>query len=112
MTRKMPPTANVRNRTRTDPLADLDAPETETAAAQAAPIDPPQPTEIDSGFQRIEDMANDSKTDAHIWDKMSSFDTLDILSNPVMLACQRSRIPDVRADRGRDSPRPAQLSCP
>ncbi len=86
MTRRMPPNPNSRNRNRADPLAELDAPEPDLAAVQAEPSDPPQPTVIETGTQRIEDMANDSKTDAHIWEKMSSFDTLDILSNPVMLA--------------------------
>ncbi|MBC2834789.1 methyl-accepting chemotaxis protein [Paragemmobacter straminiformis] len=85
MTRRIPPSQTNRTRPRTDPLADLE-PEPVTATADQTNIDPPLPTALEAGYQRTEDMAQEPTADAHIWDKMSAFETLDILSNPVMLA--------------------------
>ena len=76
MTRKPVPRPS-----RADPLDSLaDLP------AASVTFPPPAAPAIGPGNQRTEYMANDSSIDTQIWDGMSAFETLGILSNPVMLA--------------------------
>ena len=87
MTRKPAPAKPALPRTRaaprTDPLDDLS-----DLTAALSTTDTPKPADpaIGPGNQRTETMTNDHSDGTEIWNGMSSFDTLEILSNPIMLA--------------------------
>ncbi|AWB49688.1 methyl-accepting chemotaxis protein [Gemmobacter aquarius] len=81
MNRRTPPRPT-RGTGRVDPLDDL----ANVPPELSPPATPSAKAPRSQGSQRTEVMANEQTIESRILDGMSSFETLDILSNPVMLA--------------------------
>ncbi len=88
MTRAPQPPRNRRSAARADPLdalADPPDPATTPELTAPTPANPAEPS-IGPGNKRTEDMTNSQNDGTPIWTRMSAFEAIDILSNPVMVA--------------------------